>query len=295
MDQKIKFHLASLLFSTVMNLFLIVVTGLANSPISEIFGFVNNTMDTSNKFYMQITPGPWSPITIWTSVYIMQIFWTVYEWAFLFGSRFRSHEFLSTCSLVSNACANACNIVWVYLWGNGYTQYCFSITMMLGVLNYLTGIFEAVFIHKNALGLRDIRKCKISLYSIRVVILNGIAMYTAYVTLAIALNFTIVLQYFYDVSAANAGTVGLSIMSAATFTYFFLDITIIDPFTRPIVMVYPVIIWAVLAIVGAHWDYYEDPETIRNNVFSLVLLIVAIALFILRIVTMVVFRFRRPM
>ena len=265
-----------------------VTNGLSASPDSKKFGFKNQTGEISDLYYTEITPAGWA-FAIWGVIYAWQSIWIIYSWTFLFRPSFPIT--VSTTSLVFYSCANACNIIWIYVWGNEHPEYAFPFIFLLGFFLYLAAGFEAVFLYRNRSTFQSELKNKIDFYIAHIAVLNGIAIYATWVTIATLLNFTIVLQYFADVSGTDAATIGLAFLTVEAISYFVLENTVLDYFARYVFTVYPVIIWALSAVINAHWGV-EDNE--RNNIFTLVILILAIILFVVRIILLIIFKFVRP-
>lgn len=151
---------------------------------------------------------------------------------------------------------------------------------------------QAIFLYLQTPALRLKKKYKIDLYITRLLVLNGIALYASWLTVATQLNFIIVLEYFANVDTTTAATVGLSILTMEIIIYFVLENTVLDRFARFIFIVYPLFIWALSGSLAAHWEvemYRRDP------IFTVVLLVLVIVFFIARIVLWIVFAFVRPL
>lgn len=280
-------YIGSLTFSTIVLLGVYITSGLSTAGDPEKFGFKNKTGDISDEYYTQITPAGWA-FSIWGIIYAWQALWTVYGWSLVVR-----HSFPLTITPVSvlfYSCANIGNIAWIYVWGNAYPQYAFPILVIIGVLLYSTIIFQAVYLYRQTELLKSLQRFKIDLYLVRIVVINGFVIYATWVSIATLINFTIVLQYYADMAPENAGTIALSLLTVEVIVYFILENTILDRFTRPIVMVYPVVIWALSAALDAHWGNEDDD---RNSIFTLVLLVLSVILFMTRIILIIVFAFVR--
>ena len=280
-------YIASLYVSTVALIITFVVSGLANYPEPEKFGFKNNTGDISDMYYTQITPSGWA-FSIWGIIYTWQALWTLYGWSHVIRMNFPIA--ISPFTLIFYSCANLVNVAWTYVWGNDLPQYSFPIVVIVGVALYAAIGFEAFHLYKTTALLESMQKFKIDLYLTRILVLNGLVIYSTWVAVASLLNFAVFLEYFADVSSTNSGTIALSLLTVEVVAYFILENTLLDMFARPVVMVYPMIIWALSAALDAHWGKEEDN---RNSVFTLILLIFNVFLFVVRIILLVVFSFKR--
>ena len=72
-------------------------------------------------------------------------------------------------------------------------------------------------------------------------------------------------QYYGYFSAVNTGTLVLLLLTAEVMVYFISENTILDHFVCYMFIVYPVIVWALAAILSAHWNQEDDN---RNPIFS---------------------------
>ena len=282
-----KYYIVTLSFSTAFLVLTIFVGGTTNSPYPRRFGFTNRTKDVSNQFRTQITAAAWASVIVWTTIYIWQFLWTIYGWVFVVRSN--RPLTISPLALIFYTFANITTIIWLYVFGNGFPQYSFGVILLLGTFLYLAIGFQALFLRRHTEILRNF---KTHLYLTRILVLNGIAMYTTWVTIATVVSLAVVLQYFSDMSAEDAGTLGLSILAVEVVVYFILENTVLDSFTRPIVIVYPTILWALTGVISAHWGLKGNE---RNNIFSLILLIIGASLFAARVVLLIVFNFKRPL
>ena len=269
---------------------ILVVTLLASSLSNvEGAGFQNTTGAISDIYYTQITPAGFT-FSIWGIIYTCQAIWIIYGWSFVF--RPTTPQAISFVTYIFYGCANLCNLIWVYLWGNLYPQVAFVVIVLCGISLYATVIAQAIHLYRETPVLSSTRKFKIDLYLSRIIVLNSVAIYAAWVTAATQLNFVILLVYYCGVDATTGGTVGLSILLVAILVYFILENTILDRFARFVFIVYPLFIWAFIGAVSAHWGVEEDN---RNAIFTLVLLVLCIVLFIARIILWIVFAFVRPL
>lgn len=282
------FYIVSLSFSTLILLAVFITNGLSATGNADKFGFKNRTGDISDEYFTQITPAGWA-FSIWGIIYAFQAGWTIYGWSLVV--RFSFPLTVTPVALLFYSGANISNIAWIFIWGNAYPQYAFPFIVIIGVLLYSAIISQAFFLYKQTEFLKNIQKFQVDLYLVRSLVINGLVIYATWVTIATLINFTIVLQYYADMSAEDAATLSLSLLTVEVLVYFILENTILDRFTRPIVLVYPVVIWALSAALDEHWGKEDDD---RNNIFTLILLILSIILFIVRIICLIVFAFVRP-
>ena len=80
-------------------------------------------------------------------------------------------------------------------------------------------------------------------------------------------------------TATQSGTVALSLLLIVVVIYATLENTVLFKVLRYVFSVYPVVIWALVGELSAHWG---APGEERNSRFTLGLLVVTVALFIVR-------------
>ena len=112
--------------------------------------------------------------------------------------------------------------------------------------------------------------------------INGMFMYTTWVTIALQLNLAIAATYNSSLSADNWATSGLTLLLAAAIGYSVLESTTGKRYLRHMFTVYPVLIWGGAAILVAHWR--GESEGSRNMVYVIVILSVTISFFLLKTV-----------
>ena len=280
-------ELVFLLLTTVVLIVVFITNALSNFP--DAGGFRNGTGVVSDNFYTQITPAGWT-FSVWGVIYVSQAIWIIYAWSFVF--RPSTPRPISIVTYIFYTVVNLCNIAWIYLWGNLYPQVCLGVVIVFVIALYATLVAQSIHLYKQTPALMSKKKYKVDLYLTRIIVLNCIGIYASWVTVATQLNFVIVLQYYWNVDATTAATVGLSILLVEIIVYFILENTILDRFTRFVFIVYPLFIWAFSGAVSAHWGQEEDS---RNPIFTLVLLVLVIVLFVIRIILWIVFAFVRPL
>ena len=276
-----------LLLATVVLIAVFIISALSNFP--DLGGFKNGTGEVSDIYYTQITPAGWT-FSVWGIIYFAQALWIIYGWSFVF--RPSTPRAISFVTYIFYTMVNLCNITWLYLWGNLFPQAAFALIILCVIALYATLVAQSIHLYKQTPALLSKKTYKVDLYLTRIIVLNCIAIYAAWVSVATQLNFVIVLQYFSGTDPTTAATVALSILLVEIIVYFILENTILDRFTRFVFIVYPLFIWAFSGAVSAHWGQEEDS---RNPIFTLVLLVLVIVLFVIRIILWIVFAFVRPL
>ena len=279
-------EIVSLVVTTVVIAATFAVNGLSSTGSAIDYGFKNVTKAVSDMFYSQITPAGFTFI-IWGFIYTWQVLWLVYAWSFVF--RPAAVRTISLWAYWTYALANLCNITWIYLWGNELIKASLGLLFPFDIFNYTTVVLLWLHFYKHA---EIIRKSSRADYWLTWFLpVNGVMFYATWVTIATLANLASVLQYYTDLSPADSGTVCLALLTVIVVTYFILENTILDRFTRYVFSVYPVVVWALIGIVTEHWG--KEGQR-RNAVFTLVLLIVVLVHVVARVILFIAFTIWRP-
>ena len=262
----------------------LIATFIVNGVAVNGFGVANSTTNVSDSYYLQITPAGWA-FSIWGFIYAWQALWTLYGWSFVV--RYKTAPTIPSPVYIIYTGSSLCNITWTFLFNNYYAQAAFPFIFLLGLFLYIAiGIVAVHLYHMRQQGTIRV----IDVWATWILVINGIAIYATWLTVATLLNLGIVVQYYGDFSAVNTGTLCLSLLTVEVIVYFILENTVLDCFARYVLIVYPVIVWALAAILSAHWNQEDDN---RNPIFTLVLIILSSILLISRVVLVIIFTFVR--
>ena len=163
----------------------------------------------------------------------------------------------------------------------------FIIVIPIGLILSLS--FTAWRTYKVTSTLQKNHRTKADPWATCILVHNGIAFYTTWISIAWLLNVAIVGHYFGALSLADAGTLLLSLLLVEILVWFFLDIVILDRFTRYIQSVYIVVFVATTAIITEHWNRADEEP--RNHQFVLALVLLVVLLQIAKIVLTIIFAF----
>lgn len=173
------------------------------------------------------------------------------------------------------------------MWGNEKVAISAAILILFNLVFYPTIAMLAFFLARAASDAK-----LYDLWLTRILALNGLLFYATWTTIASLINLAAAVQYDADYSGSNAAYISLSLLTATVITYFLLENTLLDRYLRYVFAVYPVIIWALSAVLQKKWNS-NDPSGV--NIFTLVLLIITVVLAILRILLFVLFMIFRPL
>ncbi|XP_077411116.1 uncharacterized protein LOC144040625 [Vanacampus margaritifer] len=122
---------------------------------------------------------------------------------------------------------------------------------------------------------------KVDLWLIRILLQNGVMIYTTWTTIATLINLAIVLIYEANVSPTNAATVSYCILVVVLLFWFFLQNVVLDKHMRYVLIDYPVVIWA---LAGNFDKNYNAESPSSSGIFIVVLLAGASLLYAVRLV-----------
>ena len=258
-------EVASLLTTSCVTLLTLVVNGLT----SEIFGI--DVEEVSNEFYTQITPSGYT-FAIWAIIYMWQILWLGYAWSFVFRPKAAR-----TISGVywSYALVNCCNIVWMYLCVNKLLIASLVVFILLDVFLYVT--IWLLWVHFCSARHQSEAVSRRDYWLTWALPINGLLCYTTWGTLAVFINLAIVLQYSWGLDSTTSATVSLVLLTLLLLAYIMLENTTFRRFTVYAFSVYPVVIWALIGILVAHWN-----AGARNAIYVLVLLLAIIVYVVIK-------------
>lgn len=280
------FEVLCLSLTTLILIATFIVNGLAAAPDPSAFGFEYNTGNVSNEFYNDVTPAGWT-FSIWGLIYAAQAIWILYAWMQVF--RPRANRTIFPGIYLIYAFTNTCNIIWLYLWGNGYVQAAFPFLFCLSISLWCSFGVQSFYLNRIAAKppTDRLKEFKIDYYLTQFVVINGMVIYDTWTTVATLINLAAVIQYYGNVDGTTVGTIILSILTIEVVVYFILE-AILDQLHRFVFIVYPVIIWALSGVLSA------QGIDKRNGIFTAVLLALTCLLFVLRGIMWIIFAIYRP-
>ena len=251
------------------------------------FGLQFSTSRLSGYYPTDVTPNNWTFWVIWPIIYLWQIAWIFY--AFSFPFRPAAARTLSLPVYGLYAFSSVCNIVWIYLFGNDLIVG--SLTFI--ILFYLSLLLTLGFATYQTATVAKLAN-KWSLWFTRILVHNGLAFYTAWLSIAWLLNVAIVADKRQSgaLDRIDAGTLALSILGGQIIVWFLLEHVCFNRYFRYVQVVYVVYLVALVSIVEYHWEQDNDERTIRNQYYSLALLILTFVLQIGKLILTVIFECR---
>ncbi|XP_030622998.1 uncharacterized protein LOC115806441 [Chanos chanos] len=256
--------------------------------------FEQTTSNVSAKYDTEITPSGWT-FSIWGVIYTWLAVMLIYIVANIFrrnayGRMYCSPPVLPYGFFFTWIFNFVANIAWLLLWDREEMVASFIFLALIAFSNYAIIFFACQGL--NAYGAWLNKYHKVDLWCMRILVLNGIAVYTTWTSIATLLNLAIVTDYEAGMSRSDAATLSLSLLLAEVVVWFILENFVIEKHVRYILTIYPVII---VALSGNMTKNYDAASPSRNGIFIAVLLALACLLFAIRICLVVWRHKKRPL
>ena len=232
---------------------------------------------------MQIVPASWA-FAIWIVIFLWQFAWVIYGWTFVCRPKTPRTIFAGVYYGYIPICI--LNVSWIFLWENEYAAASAAVLILSNLVFYPT-IASLVFFLSRADGAKVY-----DIWLTRILVLNGLLFYATWTTIASLITLTSAVYFEGNVGGYTAPYISLSILSAIVVAYFVLENILFDHYLRYAFAVYPVVIWALSAVLASNWNS-DDPS--GPNIFSLVLLVLALVLSLLRIILFILYTIFRPL
>ncbi|XP_054483333.1 uncharacterized protein LOC129116492 [Anoplopoma fimbria] len=265
-----------IILCTVVFIAVLILNALAGSGRGP---FKSTTGNVSSRYETDITPAGWT-FSIWGVIYtwltLMVMYITTYVFRGSWAQSLLPYSFYF-CWL-SNM---VMNMIWLLLWDRELMLAALVVLILMTISN-LTAMFFCCFA-TDYYGLWLQTFHRKDLYCLRILVQNGLALYTTWISIASLINFSLVL-HLWGVAKTTAATASLCILFAEVVGWFLLENWVLDRWVRNILTVYPVVIVALVGNVFKHFNL-DDPTP--NSVFMVVLLVLACILLVSRLCTVI--------
>ncbi|XP_041922947.1 uncharacterized protein LOC121687872 [Alosa sapidissima] len=277
-------RVAFVIFSLVAHLIAMAFNTLAS--IGKPSGvFQQSTEDVTQKYVTAITPAKWS-LFFWDFTYVWLLCMHIYLLAGLYRRRVYSWMYVSPAVLpyafhvvlITNIIMN---ISYLFLFDRELLLASLVMSATMAFTNCLLMFFSCYGVKVYGAWLN--KHHSLDLWLLRILVQNGVAMYTTFTSVATLLTLTIVLQFDAKMSSSNSAIISLSFLLAAILIWFVVENILLENHFRFVLSVYPVVILVLAGIVS------HESSPGPNDVVSAALLGVACILFLIRI-TLVVWR-----
>ncbi|KAK1885558.1 hypothetical protein KUDE01_031752 [Dissostichus eleginoides] len=284
-------RLAAIVVSVVSFAISLVFNGLS---VVGLGPYDTTTGNVSAVFDTQITPSGWT-FQIWSVIYVWLIAMVIYIVTGLcrkngYGYVYCSPAVLPYGFFVSWCLNLCCNIGWLIVWDKGIMIAALVFLVLVICTNYSMICFICHGLHVYGAWLKKYHK--VDLWLLRVLVQNGVMIYTTWTTIATLINLTIVLTYDVGMSPLDAATISYAFLTVVLLVWFALENFVLDKHVRYILVIYPVLIWALTGNLDKNFDA-ESPN--RNGFFIVALLALASVLFLVRIVLVIWRHIKQPL
>lgn len=218
-------------------------------------------------------------------IYTWDTLWILYAWSFVF--RPSAQRTLCIPMFWIRTFINCLNITWIYVWGNEEIIAASVILYLFAFSFYTSNAVMVIYFFRVRQKVN--RVDKVLTY---VLPMNGMFIYTTWTTIASQLNLTIAVTYTTSFGATDSATVGLTLLLVLLIVYFVLESTIGERYLRYVYSVYPVIIWASIGVLTAHWGVESEGRT--NKIYVMVVMCIAIIFLLTKIVLSILCTKLRP-
>lgn len=265
----------------------LVINYLSSQPGLAPGLYESNTGAISDAYNTALTPAGWT-FTIWAFIYIWQLVHIIYshtllcrrtpEGEYMYMSPAHLHPafyivFLVNCLL---------NLAWIFLFDRQYMEVAFVFLLAIACTLYASGAIVCWSLSKAGAALERLHRVK-DIWLTRILVLNGLAFYGTWCTIATLLNLSIVVQYRAYVDGTTVAWLCLGILTAEIGVWFILETFIFDRHLRYCFSQYIVLPIAIGGVLSKNYD----PE-VAHMQYVLFLLALSLALGLVKVIVMVV-------
>ncbi|XP_041474658.1 uncharacterized protein LOC121423364 [Lytechinus variegatus] len=257
-------------------------------PNSEQWGWLpTSQQNVSDAHPTEVTPAVWA-FLIWIVIFIWQMLWLIYALVNLCRRNEHGPVYLNppiinihfvVAYLASLVAIIAWYFVWAYLifWGSLIVIAIIPISVWtcIGILT------------RGLVRYKDDFSSQVDLWIYRILVLNGLAIFGTWTSLATHINIAMVFIYDFGTSINVGSTIALVLLLIIVSVYAFLDLFLWDRYLRFNVLSFPVVIWAVSGVIDKRQDEV-DFSVDANFILAAILLSVGVVAFILKIVLLIV-------
>ncbi|XP_070830782.1 uncharacterized protein [Chaetodon trifascialis] len=249
--------------------------------------FRYSTGNVSALYPTDITPAGWT-FSIWGVIYTWLTLMVIYLTTYVFRGSW-AQCLLPYAFYFSWLSSMVLNITWLVLWDKEMMLAALVVLVMIAVSNYSALFFCCFATDRYGLWLQTYHRKDLA--CLRILVQNGLALYTTWTAIASLINFSVVLQ-LWGVDRSTAATASLCILFGEVIGWFILENWVLDRWVRNILTIYPVVI---VALVGNIWKHFNPADPTTNAVFTVVLLVLVCVLLVFRVCTVIWRNYRRPL
>lgn len=238
-----------------------------------------STGNVSARYETDVTPASWT-FSIWGVIYTWLTLMVIYITSYVFRGSWAQCllPYAFYFSWLSNMLLN---MTWLVLWDKELMLAALVVLILIVFTNFSALFFVCFAADYYGLWLQSYHRKDLA--CLRILVQNGLAIYTTWSSIASLLNFSVVL-HLWGVEKSTAGTASLCILFVELLGWFVLENWVLDRWVRYILTVYPVVI---VALAGMVYKHFNPVDPTPNNVFMVVQLVVACILFVSRVCSVI--------
>jgi len=263
--------------------------------------FLSSVGNISDVYQMDITPAGFT-FSIWSVIYL----WIAFSLLFFiitifiktdFGRLYMNPQILTPAVTATLNINFILNLAWIFVWDRTIEDknliiLAAVILPIIAITNMMVIAFMTGNIAKHCHEFQ--RGSPLFWWGMLYrFVVNGLAIYTTWTTIASLINIGTALVYVGGVSNKDASLAMLSLLVIIHCTWFALENFVFDKYVRFILTQYLVVIWAINGVRAKKMDDENVPQEIKD--FVLAILIIAAITFVVR-VAIVIYRYvKKPM
>jgi len=211
--------------------------------------------ELSDKYGLPITPPGWA-FSIWGIIYLWQVLWLSYltYHSIKFSSELKSKDILTfnLSFYITWLLSCAFNMGWIISFSLEQTAFATVVLICISVSLYANAYISHKYIGGLTFGSDNTYpaylKNKTSRVLYRVLLLNGVAFYATWCTIAQCLNIAIFLTYDAKMDVYAASQVALGVLTTLIVAYWSLDFYFLRKWLAYTYSPYAVLLWALGAV-----------------------------------------------
>ncbi|UJR30374.1 hypothetical protein I4U23_017909 [Adineta vaga] len=276
--------IASIFIALLSFIFTCCINGLASSGPNKIFN--KSTAKVSDENPTEFTPaGP--TFSLWGLIYSWQLAFLIYSivniWRTTDVGYFYIHPYTLHVAIFILFTANMLlNAFWLFLWDR--LKFGLSTIVIYLMLATIVGatVFDHILLWHTRWDFIQLNKTN-DIWIMRFIVLNGHAVYSAWLLVASSLNFTIWLKKKLDLHAEGwATTISLAFLTVGICVYW-----ILENFIYPSQMAYtwsPWLVWfiAFTGILIKHWRLLKEKSF--NQILIVIIIILCLIFFCVKVI-----------
>lgn len=254
--------------------------------------YESNTGAISDAYNTQVTPAGWT-FTIWAFIYIWQLVHIIYSHTLLCRRNATGYHYVSPGHIHPSFYAVyiincLLNLGWIFLFDRQYMEVAFVFLLAIACTIYACGTIVCWSLNKAGAAMEQLAMVK-DIWMTRILVLNGLAFYGTWCTIATLLNFSIVLQYRANLDGVTVAWISLGLLTAEIIVWFVLENFVFDRHLRYCFSQYIVLPIALGGILSKNYT----PDTPHMS-YVLFLLALSGALGLTKVIVIAVRSWRCP-